>query len=294
MMQQHFMYNQFQPQHLYTGPANVPMYPNTSVRAQQPYGGGGGQSQRGRGPVKKGRSNAVAIVDAETKEVLDVGNLKGGVAGGGASAAASGVQTDEMKRSKFKEQMQELHSSDTPTATPPPNAIISDVAQDQSKKQEVRRPVIISDPPPVKPVSKPVAVADQPAETVIAAEPPPSSVPVKPVPEPVKPVDSKPIPVAEPVKLVLDTKPVQPSTSQPVKLDEAPPLLPTPPTSNEVTKDTLASSIKMAKEKEGKKEREDDLSSIDRSTTELKSDSSTCKYSCTCTCVCVHVSITMF
>ena len=285
MMQQHFMYNQFQPQHLYAGPPNVPMYPNTSVRAQQQYGGGGGQSQRGRGLVKKGRSNAVAIVDAETKEVLDVGNLKGGVAGGGALTTASGVQTDEMKRSKFKEQMQELHSSDTPTATPPPNAIISDVAQDQSKKQEVRRPVVISDPPPVKPVSKPVVVTDQPAETVVAAELPLSSVPVEPVLEPVKPVDFKPIPVAEPVKPVPDTKPVQPSTSQPVKLGEAPPLLPTPPTSNEVTKDDLASSIKM--EKEGKTEREDDLPSIDRSTTELKSDSSTCKYSCTCVCVCV-------
>ena len=83
--------------------------------------------------------------------------------------------------------------------------------------------------------------------------------------------------------MVPDMKPIQPFTAQPVKPGKAPPLLLTSPTFNKVTKDAVASSNKMVKEKEVKKERKDDLPFIDRSTTELKSDSSTCKYSCTCT-----------
>ena len=77
-------------------------------------------------------------------------------------------------------------------------------------------------------------------------------------------------------------KPVQPFTAQPVKHSKAPPLLLTSLTFNKVTKDAVASSNKMLKEKEVKKERKDNLPFIDRSTIELKSDSSTCKYSCTC------------
>ena len=71
----------------------------------------------------------------------------------------------------------------------------------------------------------------------------------------------------QPVKPVPNMKTVQPSTAQIVKPGKAPPLLSTPSNSNEVMKDDLASSNKMAKEKEVKNKRKDDLPSIDRSTT---------------------------
>ena len=267
-------YPPYQAQTIYSGaPGPIPpMYPAAAtLRGQQhqQYGGGvatGQQVPRTYQSQKK-PTKAVAIVDANTKETLDVEKIKSGGAKANVATptSASGSQTDVTKRTIFREQMLEIQSSDPVK----PNAIIKEAGDStgETPKQEIHtrqiKPVKITDPvPPTKPVTitdppvsdKPVTTSDsKPVKQVIA-------------PEPEKPVEPVVIDVKSEVSVIsVETPPTSSGSASEVPVKEE--------TGSEF-------EHKMDKLEEAKPD--EVLPPSDRSSTGLKSDSNTGKYVCTC------------
>lgn len=264
------LYQPYQAQTIYSGAPGPmpPMYPAAAtLRGQhhQQYGGVGAVQQvqpRTSYQHQKRPTKAVRIVDADTKEALDVEKLKSGGTGTTVAtpATSSGSQTDATKRTIFREQMQEIQSSDVVK----PNAIISDTASD-TIKQEIHTKQSKPAPP-----TKAVTITDP-----LVSDKPVTAVETKPV-EQVTPPEPQ-----EPVKPVVDVKSdvsILPQPVKPVISSEAPPTPPVSSTSEVSVKEEMVSVSEDKKDKMEEEKSDAVLPTSDRSVTGLKSDSSTCKY----------------